>query len=246
MPDPRGVFDAALRAHPLDPALARYFGAIPPAMHGRGEGIFSRIGTRRRWLRVVGAPLFRMLERRGVVMAGWHEDVPFTVVNREHSGVDRRGVRTSERRIQLEGSTWTMRDAMRSLPRAGGRGEGGIVDVLGSPALIAATFAVTSPAEDTVVLDSRRVEMRIGSRALRIPGWCAPRVRLVETRLPHRADDSPADGTPEGAAEAAHAQQAPHQQVTVTIDLPVIGRVYEYAGGFTYRLETRTPPGENT
>ncbi|WP_375387504.1 DUF4166 domain-containing protein [uncultured Amnibacterium sp.] len=60
-------------------------------------------------------------------------------------------------------------------------------------------------------LDSMRVRLRVGP--LRLPlGPLSPAVRLTE-----RFEDG-------------------RQRVALTVDVPVLGRIYEYAGSFTYAV----------
>ena len=88
----------------------------------------------------------------------------------------------------------------------------GLVDVLGRRRRLRA------PLESTVV--AGRVELRSRGAALRVgrlwlPLPFAPRVHLVEQR----------DGD--------------RQRVELTMTMPVVGRIYEYAGSFSYRIEER-------
>ncbi|WOF23351.1 DUF4166 domain-containing protein [Microbacterium betulae] len=186
------------RVEELHPVLRRYFSAIPLGHVGVGEGVFDVVGTPRRWLR----PFLRVLQRQGVVWAGWEKDVPFRIVNRAVDGEAR-----ARRELHLPSGSWTMTDAVSVA--AGG----GVVDRLGVPQTVAAAFDVTTR-RGALVLTSRAVGLRWGRLRMRVPRVVAPTVRLTE-----RYDD--------GAAR---------QHVEVTIDAPLLGRVYEYAGGFSYRL----------
>ena len=183
----------------LHPTLQRYFDTIPPGTVGIGTGVFDRIGTPRRWLR----PALRLLQRRGVVWAGWGSEVPFSVVNRTVRG---RAVAT--RRIDAPSGTWEMRDAVALTPT------GQLVDEIGAPSTVAAVFAL-EVRDGGLLLESRRVGLRWGRIRVRVPRWAAPVVRLHE-----RFDAA-----------------CGRQRVDVTIDVPVLGRVYEYGGSFTYRVE---------
>lgn len=94
---------------------------------------------------------------------------------------------------------------------------GQVIDVLGRPALVEAAFDVA--ADDAgLSLSSRGVTVRLGSIRLPVPKVIRPVIALSE-----RFD-----------AEAAH------QYVRLTVDVPVLGRVYEYTGSFTYRIEKET------
>lgn len=88
------------------------------------------------------------------------------------------------------------------------RTTGGITDVLGSPATVAVAFTL-HPSGDGLTLHSTRAGLRIGRLRLTAPSWFTPTVRVTE-----------AGGD--------------RQRVTMTMDLPLVGRVYEYAGSFDY------------
>jgi hypothetical protein len=86
----------------------------------------------------------------------------------------------------------------------------GLVDVLGTRRRIRAPLAATV-IDGRLELDSRRAALRIGRLWVPIP--FAPRVHLVERRSGER------------------------QRVELTMTMPLIGRIYEYAGSFGYRIE---------
>jgi hypothetical protein len=183
----------------LHPALAAYFSAIPRGQVGIGEGVFERVGTPRRWL----WPVLRMLQRYGVVHAGWHRDVPFTVRNRTVAG-KAIGIRT----LHLPEGDWTMKDAV------GARPHGRVLDQLGEPSTLAVAFDVSVDG-DALALRSRAIGLRIGRMRVTLPRLIAPVVRLRES------------------AE----KQAGRQRVALTVDMPVLGRLYEYEGTFEYGVE---------
>ncbi|WP_431865715.1 DUF4166 domain-containing protein [Microbacterium paraoxydans] len=114
----------------------------------------------------------------------------------------------AERTFRFATGPWVMRDAVA--PTRHGR----IVDELGEPGLIAACFDV-EPRAGALHLTSRAVGIRLGRFRLRIPRIVAPVVRLVE-----RWDD-----------------EARRQRVRLTVDAPLLGRLYEYRGDFDYALE---------
>lgn len=114
----------------------------------------------------------------------------------------------AERIFRLPRGEWTMRDAV-ALTR-----HGRVVDELGEPGLIAACFDVDVH-DSGLRLTSRAVGIRLGGLRLRLPRVLSPVVRLTE-----RFDD-----------------HSDRQQMSVTIDAPLIGRVYEYSGSFRYRIE---------
>ncbi|WP_417510843.1 DUF4166 domain-containing protein [Microbacterium sp.] len=186
------------RLHDLHPKLQQYFSTIPEGHLGVGEGIFRSVGTPRRWL----WPLLRPLHRRGIVYAGWQLHVPFRVTNELIAGR-----MVSDREFLLPGQPWTMRDAV--VHRAHGR----LVDELGDPAVVAASFDVAVD-DGALSMVSHTVGIRWGRLRIRIPRLIAPTVQLTE-----RFDDG-----------------SERQQVSVTIDMPLIGRLYEYSGDFTYRI----------
>ncbi|MFE6736678.1 DUF4166 domain-containing protein [Microbacterium sp. NPDC057650] len=183
----------------LHPTLQAYFSGVGAGQVGIGEGVFDRIGTRRTWL----APFLRLLQRRGVLIAGWHAGIPFRVENRVVAGRA-----TAARMLRLPGGSWTMHDRVSLAP------SGHLIDELGEPVTVSASFKA-SVVDGAVVLRSRAVGLRVGRLRLRVPRILSPVVRLRE------AHDS-ATGT---------------QRVEVTIDGPLIGRVYEYGGTFAYRIE---------
>lgn len=201
---PRSPYAQALgdRMSELHPRLREYFSPLPEGCTGIGEGTFSRVGTPRRWL----WPLLRPLHDRAVVYAGWQLSVPFRVTNRLVAG---RAV--SEREFLLPGQSWTMRDAV-SL-----RSRGVLVDELGEPGVVAASFDVDVD-DGALQLTSRTVGIRWGRFRLRLPRRLSPVVRLSE-----RFDDA-----------------IGRQRISVTVDMPVLGRLYEYAGDFSYRIEEAT------
>ncbi|PRB16502.1 DUF4166 domain-containing protein [Microbacterium sp. MYb62] len=118
-----------------------------------------------------------------------------------------------ERTFHLAHGPWVMRDAV-ALTR-----HGRVVDELGEPGLVAACFDVETH-DGALRLTSVAVGLRLGRLRLRVPRPLAPVVRLTE-----RFDDA-----------------RDRQVVTLTIDAPVLGRVYEYRGDFRYRIQH---PGEN-
>ncbi len=148
----------------LHPTLQRYFSAIDEEYRGVGEGVFDRVGTPRRWLHV----LLRPLERRGVLVAGWHRGVPFRIENRTVAG---RAI--AERELALPRGPWTMRDAVALKPH------GRLVDEIGEPAAVAASFEV-DVRDGELRLTSRAVGLRLGRLRVRAPRWISPVVHLAE------------------------------------------------------------------
>lgn len=184
----------------LHPALRTYFSALGHDEVGIGEGTFEVVGARRRWIRWLLAPL----SRRGVVFAGWRTNVPFRITNRLRPD----GLLTAQRELRLgDNHAWIMTDSVAV------NLQGRVVDVLGVPPTVAASFtaAVTDGA---FTLRSHTVGVRIAQRMLRIPGAIAPVIRLME-----RFDD-----------------QVGRQHVDITLALPLLGIIYEYRGYFDYRI----------
>ena len=73
--------------------------------------------------------------------------------------------------------------------------------------------------DGAVVLSIRRVGMRFGRVRIAAPRFLRPRIGLVE-----RWDEE---------------RQRHH--VDMTIDAPLLGRVYEYTGYFEYEIESENP-----
>ncbi|MBO0981303.1 DUF4166 domain-containing protein [Microbacterium sp. SD291] len=113
-----------------------------------------------------------------------------------------------EREFRLARGAWTMRDAV-ALTR-----HGRVVDELGEPGIVAACFDVDVQ-DAGLLLTSRAIGIRLGRLRLRVPRPLSPVVRLSE-----RFDD-----------------ESGRQRVSLTVDAPLIGRVYEYRGDFEYRIE---------
>lgn len=199
-PQARSAYERALGSHvvELHPVLQRYFAAIPVGAVGIGEGVFEVFGSERRWLR----PLFAVAKRCRVIVPGMHRRVFFRVENRTESGRQ-----TAMRTLWLDSGEWSMIDAVSF-------GPSGVVDVLGSPAIVEAGFAV-DVVDGGLRLTSRRVVLRLGWLRVAVPKAMRPNIALSE-----RFDDA-----------------VNRQRVALTVDLPVLGRIYEYSGTFTYRIE---------
>ncbi len=86
----------------------------------------------------------------------------------------------------------------------------GLVDVLGTHGRLEAAL-VADAVDGRLELGSTGVRLRLG--ALRLPLPLAPRIHLVERR----------DGD--------------RQRVEFSMTAPLVGRIYEYAGTFGYRVE---------
>jgi hypothetical protein len=170
------------------------------------------IGLARGTFDVVGSPrhwlwpFLRLVADEGIATATWQRNVPFTVYNRPDR---RRAVQRAERQIALPTGTWTMIDAIAAVGP-----HNTLVDDLGRNRRLRVVLE-PSVVDGSLVLRSTRVGIRLGVLRLRVPRAIAPRVTLVESF----------DGARGRRGE---------QHVSVVIDLPVIGRVYEYSGWFDY------------
>lgn len=158
-----------------------------------------------------------------MIVPGMHRDVPFRVENRTESGRQ-----TATRTMCFDGGEWSMVDAVSFVPRrhpASVRGanlgdsSGGVVDVLGEPSVVEAEFDV-DVVDGGLRLRSRRIVLRLGALRVSVPKAIRP-----VTALSERFDDS-----------------IDRQRVDLVVDVPVIGRVYEYSGTFIYRIE----PGDDS
>lgn len=72
--------------------------------------------------------------------------------------------------------------------------------------------------DGALALVSTSVSARVGSVRIRVPRALAPVVTLIE-----RFDDG-----------------SGLQHVTMTLDAPFVGRLYEYSGSFSYRIGTQS------
>lgn len=119
-----------------------------------------------------------------------------------------RGRAVARREFALADRGWTMVDAVSLSPA------GALVDTLGHRRTVVASFAVVVR-EGALELVSRDIGVRLGRLRWKLPRVIAPIVRLTE-----RYDD-----------------EQDRQRVDLTIDAPVLGRVFEYRGTFTYLIE---------
>jgi hypothetical protein len=148
----------------LHPQLRDYFTAIPIGHVGRGSGVFSAVGTPRRWL----WPVLALLARDGVAFPVWELDVPFTVENR----LTALGTVRSRRTFRFPSGDQVMEDEIGVTQR-------GLVDRLGYRASV--VTRLTATVEDSALhLTSTAVTLRLGP--LRLPlGPLSPVVHLTET-----------------------------------------------------------------
>lgn len=205
----RSPYEAALGdvLDGLHPRLRTYFAAIPAGHLGVGEGVFTRVGTPRRWL----WPVLWLFAREGVLFPVWERDVPFTVVNRPTVDDGGRIAVAAVRTFRLGSGTRRMVDAITADPA-------GLVDFLGVHRCFDAELTARV-VDGAMHLASAAVALRVAGHRIRIPAVLAPRVALVE-----RFEDT-----------------TDSQHVEVTVDLPLLGRLYEYGGSFCYSILPITP-----
>lgn len=146
------------------------------------------------------------------MFAVWERNVPFSVVNRPAVDAQGRVAVLGSRRFELTSGDRTMVDAITA-------GADGLLDHLGAKRRFSARFAARA-VDGALLLDSTAVSVRIGRVRVQVPRWVAPRIALIE-----RIDDATGE-----------------QNVAVTIDFPIVGRVYEYAGSFRYEIRQGEGP----
>lgn len=189
----------------LPDSLRRYFSAIPTGHVGRGSGVFTVVGTPRRWLR----PLLDAIGRGGAMFGVWERDVPFDVENRPVTA-DGRPAIAAIRRFHFASGTRNMVDLIGVVPQGDGLR---LFDLLGRGRTILVLLDARI-AEDELHVTSPGAQLRFGGVRVRMPSWFHPAVTVRERRG--------SDGL---------------QHLSLAIDLPLVGRVYEYAGSFEYRIE---------
>lgn len=194
------------RFNELHPRLRVYFQAIPAGSVGFGEGVFDIVGSSRWWVR----ELLRLFVDEDVVIPVWARHVPFTVINRPAKNELGPAV-TAERTFLLSKSIQrsgdrVMRDRISATPM-------GIVDVLGARRRLRALF-VTEVVDGQLRMTSSRMAVRIGRQHFLVPRVVAPTVTLTE----RFSDDDEC------------------QHVALVLRVPLVGRVYEYAGSFSYEI----------
>lgn len=111
------------------------------------------------------------------------------------------------RTLHLPAGDWAMKDAVSARPH------GRVVDQLGEPTMVAVAFDVSVDG-DALALRSTTVGIRLGRFHCALPRVLSPIVRLRESAQ----------------------EQDGRQHVSLTVDMPLIGRLYEYEGSFTYAL----------
>jgi hypothetical protein len=205
----------------LHPRLRTYFAAVPPGHVGRGEGVFTVVGTPRRWV----WPVLAWFARDAVMFPVWERDVPFTVENRPArvrrgpgTGLEARPAVRAHRTFRFRSGARTMVDAITAEPD-------GLVDHLGRRGRVSARLRaqvdVDGPDAGALRLVSTRVTFRALGRDLRLPAALSPRVTLTE-----RFDD-----------------EADLQRVSLVLTAPVLGTLYRYEGAFRYEIAPDTGRG---
>jgi hypothetical protein len=151
-------------------------------------------------------PALALFGRAHVMFPVWERGVPFTVQNVPVASADGGPAVRAIRTFELHGRPREMRDEIAV--------DGGLLlDRLGSPALVEAWFTA-QVVGGALHLVSRRVVVRAGRLRVVLPPLVAPVVALTE-----RFDDD---------REA--------QAVSVVVHVPLVGRVYQYAGTFRYEI----------
>lgn len=205
----------------LHPRLRTYFSAVPPGHVGRGEGVFTVVGTPRRWV----WPVLAWFARDAVMFPVWERDVPFTVENRparvrrgSGTGLEARPAVRAHRTFRFRSGARTMVDAITAEPD-------GLVDHLGRRGRVSARLRAQvdadGPDAGALRLVSTRVTFRALGRDLRLPAALSPRVTLTE-----RFDD-----------------EADLQRVSLVLTAPVVGTLYRYEGAFRYEIAPDTERG---
>ena len=151
----------------LSPALQAYFGGIPIGSHGIGEGVFTRVGTPRRWL----WPVLAVLARWGIAWPVWEREVPFSIVNvpTPHGLI---GVR----RFRLSGGDRTMTDRVLLTPH-------GLRQRLGAGEPVVAELRIR-PDAGGLRIESERIGVRVAGIRVSLPARWSPRVIVQERTLP--------------------------------------------------------------
>ncbi|OIH95120.1 DUF4166 domain-containing protein [Curtobacterium sp. MCBA15_001] len=150
----------------LHPRLRTYFGPVPPGHVGRGEGVFSVVGTPRRWL----WPVLACFARDAVMFPVWERDVSFTVENRPvtvrrgRTGQEAHPAVRAHRTFHFRAGDRTMVDAITAEPT-------GLVDHLGRHGRVSAQLRVAVDASGPDAGALRLVSTHVSFRALgRGPG----------------------------------------------------------------------------
>lgn len=203
-----------LAASPYQRVLGRDLAGLHPRLRAYFSAIpLGSVGRGDGIFDVVGTPrrwlwpALWLLGRAGIVFPVWQHGVPFSVTNRPVTDAGGSPAVSAVRRFRFSGGHRDMTDLIAAPA-------GGLIDRLGSGGILEAAFEA-GVAEGGLVLTSTKVAVRVGRLALVVPSRIAPVVRLSE-----RFDDA-----------------ADRQRIGVTIDAPLLGRLYEYRGSFTYSVD---------
>jgi hypothetical protein len=153
-------------------------------------------------------PVLVLMGRAGMIFPVWQRSVPFTVINRPTTAGNGEPAVAATRRFLFRSGTRVMADLTTVV-------NGELVDRIGTTGRLQATFTATVT-DSGLDLRSTSVAVRIGRSILRIPVLVSPVVRLSE-----RFDDD-----------------ADRQLIRLTVDAPLLGRLYEYSGTFRYSVQT--------
>lgn len=151
-------------------------------------------------------PALALFSRAHVMFPVWQRGVPFSVQNTPVVSPEGAPAVAAVRRFELRGLVREMRDQI-------GVDGGVIVDRLGDPVVVEAWFSARVD-HGALRLVSRRVALRAGRLRVVIPRALAPVVALTE-----RFDD-----------------ERDAQAVSIVVRMPLVGRVYQYAGSFRYEV----------
>ncbi|TDP99934.1 MULTISPECIES: DUF4166 domain-containing protein [unclassified Leifsonia] len=159
-------------------------------------------------------PVLAVFARSHVMFPVWEREAPFTVENRAVTSPDGSPAVAATRWFALRSGAATMVDEI-------GVRRGTVIDRLGDPVRAEARFAATVR-DGGLRLRSTAVWLVVGGRRVRVPSPLAPVVVLTE-----RWDD-----------------QHEHQRVSITVHVPLIGRIYQYRGRFRYAIEPGGPAAQ--
>lgn len=151
-------------------------------------------------------PVLWILARQGVLFPVWEREVPFNVVNLPTTDPSGHTAVSAMRTFRLPAGDRNMVDAITSDGKT-------LIDYLGTQRRYRGHFA-SSVDTGRLQLSMTRLGVRIRTRWVTVPRWVSPTVTLTE-----RFDD-----------------ESDRQHVDVVATMPVLGRIYEYAGSFDYEL----------
>jgi hypothetical protein len=151
-------------------------------------------------------PVLWVLARQAVLFPAWQRQVPFTVTNRSAVVSPGNVAVLAERVFHFAAGDFRMLDAVTAE-------NGGLVDYLGMKRRYRCCLAI-EVVDGELRMTSTSVSVRIWRAGIRLPRLISPVVTLTE-----RFDDA-----------------SERQQVSVTVESPLLGRLYEYSGSFRYEI----------